>query len=122
MSKHAVEAIDKVQAQKNMIRMELKKSLDPVNNGFNPCSRPNPKLKRCEKAGEGTSGKKADGERRGSTEKNLRNGNWAHASVLLLSRDEPAGKKPTTGGRIHATTSNVLEEGGDREKKERVFC
>jgi hypothetical protein len=42
--KHAVEAIDKVQAQKDMIRMELKESLDPVNNGFNASCRPNPKL------------------------------------------------------------------------------
>ena len=33
---HAVEAIDKVQTQKDMIGMKLKESLDLVDNGFSP--------------------------------------------------------------------------------------
>ena len=61
MSEHAVKTIDKVQAQENMIRIELKKSLDSVNNGFNPSGRPNPKLEGGEQAGESAGREKAQG-------------------------------------------------------------
>jgi hypothetical protein len=44
MSEHAIEAVSKVQTQKDMIRMKLQKSLDPVDDGFNTGGRPNPQL------------------------------------------------------------------------------
>ena len=122
MSEHAVKAIDKVQTQKDMIRVELKKSLDPVDNGFNSRGRPNPELEGSEQARESTRREKAEGKRRGSAEENLRNGNGPNTSILLLGRDEPAGQKPGAGDRINAPAGNVLQEGGKREKKKRIFC
>jgi hypothetical protein len=54
-----------------MIRMELKESLDPVNNGFNSSGCPNPKLEGGKQARERARRKKAEGERQGSAKKNL---------------------------------------------------
>jgi hypothetical protein len=122
VSKHAVEAVDKVQAQKNVIRVELKQSLDSVNNGFNSSSCTNAKLEGGEQTGESAGGEQAEGKRRGSAKEDLGNSNWPNAAVLLLGRDEPAGKKPGSGGRIDPPTGNILKESSDGEKKKRVFC
>jgi len=61
MSKHAVKTVDKVQAQKDLIGVELEQGLDPVDNGFNPCSCSNPKLKRSKQAGESARRDKVEG-------------------------------------------------------------
>jgi hypothetical protein len=61
VSKHAVETVDKVQAQKDMIGMELEKGLDPVDDGFNARSCPSPKLERSKQAGDGARRDKTEG-------------------------------------------------------------
>ena len=61
MPKHAVEAVDKVQAQKDMLGMKLEKSLNPVDNSFNPRSRANSKLEGSKQARESTRREKAEG-------------------------------------------------------------
>ena len=105
-----------------MAGVKLKESLDPVNDGLNPSGRPNPKLERGEQARESARREEAEGESRGSTKENLRNGNRPNTTVLLLGRDEPAREEPGAGGRINATTGNILKEKSNGEKEERVFC
>jgi hypothetical protein len=121
VSKHAVEAIDKVQAQKNVVGVELEKSLDFVNNGFNPGCRPYSQLEGGEQTGESARREKAKGQRRGSTKENLRDRDWPDAAVLLPGWDKATGQKPSARGRVNATTRNILQEGSETKKKKRIF-
>ena len=102
--------------------MELKKSLDPVNNGFNPGGGSNPKLEGSKQTRESARREEAEGEVGRSAEKDLRDGNWPNTAVLLPGRDEPTGKEPGARVRVNTTAGNILKERSEREKKERILC